>query len=82
MIDSICSPDYYEPRGQFNLTLGDVGVRAYLKGHAVNAGGRKVMHMFGLTLKCDSDKLKVSISGLLQDPNLSECNFVQFSEII
>lgn len=66
------NPSYYEARGQFNLTLSDVEMRAYMKGHLVNSGGRKVMNMFGLTLKCDSEKLKVSISGLLQDPNLSE----------
>lgn len=66
------NPNYYESRGQFNLTLSDVEMRAYLKGRAVNAAGTKVMNMFGLTLKCDSEKLKVSISGLLQDPNLSK----------
>lgn len=63
-----------QPTGQFNLTLSNVIVKAFFKGHTVfiNGENRNVMRITESTMKAESENLKVSISNLFPDPNLSE----------
>lgn len=62
-----------KPAGQFNLTLTNVIVKAFFKGQVVlNPEQRVVMKINESLMKVESENLKVSISNIFPDPNLSK----------
>lgn len=58
----------FNSRGQFNVTLKDLTVKASLKGMVKNG----FMNLHNLDTIPDAKDLKISISGLFPEPELSE----------
>lgn len=59
-------------KGEFNATLKNVNNKWTLKGKLVNIDGEKYMKMYDTDIDTDIEDVRASISGVFEDPTLSE----------
>ena len=62
-----------QPRGQFNVTVRGMKAKLDIMGTLQTVGNEDYMKIYDFQLAPEPKEMKISISGIFPDPELSKC---------
>lgn len=65
-----------EAKGQYNVTMKQVTAKWNIKGKLVSIDGEDYMNIYHFDITPEANDMKISVSGIFPDENLSECNLI------